>query len=86
MPGIFIFNYSLLIKSGFAQVMTYCLVLERRKRALSFLVVKFIKSLLQVFVEQNPASELGNGTAGGRTGKVSQCKVGEINSVHNVCV
>nr|DAR16612.1 MAG TPA: hypothetical protein [Caudoviricetes sp.] len=84
MPGIFIFNYSLLINLGFAQVMTYRLMLKRRKRALSFLVVKFLQSFLQVFVQNNPAEKLGNGTAGRRAWKVSQCKVSEINSVHNV--
>ena len=46
MPGIFIFNYSLLIKLWFAQIMTYRLVLKRSKRALSFLVVKFVQSFL----------------------------------------
>ena len=66
--------------------MTYRLVLKRRKRALSFLVVKFVQPFLQIFVESNPASELGNGTAGRRAGKVSQCKVSKINSVHKDCV
>lgn len=83
MPGIFIFNYSLLIKLWFAQEMTYRLVLKRRKRALPLFIVKFIKSFLQVFVQNNPAAKLGNGTAGRRAWKVSQCKVSKINSVHN---
>lgn len=74
MPGIFIFNYSLLINLGFAQEMTYRLVLKRRKRALSFLIMKFIKFFLQVFVQNNPAAKLGNGTAGRRAWKVSSAR------------
>lgn len=40
------FSFLIIHESGFAQVMTYRLVLKRRKRALSLFIVKFVQPFL----------------------------------------